>query len=343
MFLKEIANILLKAKRPIDVFGDLSLEEVKKKYKQMVKKCHPDLFKDEEKEMASETMALLNEYYEKALKEFESGIYDLTDEKEILEANEVLFEFDIRGNNYKFYKYLSSDDVCDIYEGTCDGELVLLKIAIDEKDNNLVENEYNVVKDLNHYSIVKPLRKLKINNKVGLIYEKNNALNVKEFKNIYGLIGGSHVCWILERLLSVIGYLHSNKIVHGNIKEENVFIDTDNHNVILMDYTLCISKANEKDSKYKIINDNFTPNYVNKNARVVPNVDIYAVGKIAIDLLGGDIDRVTLPISCDYRVRGFIRKLLDGKEQDAWKLWDELREIRTEVYGRERFKKLVKK
>lgn len=343
MSYKEIANILLNAKRPIDVFGDISLEEVKKKYKSMVKKCHPDLFSEEEREAASKITILLNEYYSKALKEFESGIYNITDEKELLETNEVLFDFDIKGDKYTFYKYFSCDDVCDIYEGICNEKIILLKIAMDENDNDLVVNEFQTVNDLEHYSIIKPLRKVKINNKVALIYEKPNALNIIDFKKAYGSINGSHVSWILERLLSAIGYLHSKKIVHGNIKEENVFIDADNHNVILTDYTLCINNANEQDSKYKIINDHFTPSYVNNHSKVVPNVDIYAVGKIAIDLLGGDIDRIALPVSCDIRLRSFIRKLLSENEQDAWKLWDELRSIRTEIYGNERFKKLIKR
>ena len=343
MSIKEIADLLINAKRPIDVFGDITLDELKKKYKSLIKICHPDLESEDYKEMATNTMSLLNEYYEKALKEIESGIYNVFDEKELLKNEEELFEFNLKNKNYKFYKYLMSDDVCDIYEGICDKDLVTLKIVMDESDNRLIDHEYSVLKELSHYSILKPITRVKINGKNGLIYNKPKALNIADFKREYGLVGGSHVCWILERLLSVIGYLHSNKIVHGNIKEENVLIDAENHNVLLIDYTLCIDKADEKDSKYKIINDNFTPSYVNKDARVVPNSDIYAVGKIAIDLLGGDIERVTLPISCDYRIRTFIRKLLLSSEQDAWKLWDELRGLRSEVYGNERFKKLIKR
>ena len=339
----EVARILLKAKRPIDVFGDISLDEVKKSYKTMIKKCHPDLYKDREKDEATRITTLLNEYYERALEEFENGIYNLTDEKELLETNEVLFDFDVRGKKYKFYKYVSSDDVCDIYEGTSDEKLVLLKIVIDKSDNDLLTNEFEIVKELDHYSIIKPVNKIKINDRVALIYEKPNAFNINDFKKEYGLVGGSHVCWILERMLSAVGYLHSKMIIHGNIKEENVLINPDNHNVIITDYTLCISKANEPNRKYKIINDNFSPSYVSKDAKVQPNVDIYAVGKIAVDLLGGDIERITLPISCDYRLRQFIRKLVNENEQDAWALWDELIKIRTEVYGTERFKKLVKR
>ena len=340
---EEIRDLLLSAARPIDVFGDISLDEVKKKYKSMVKKCHPDLFGEEEQDMATRIMILLNDFYKKAMKEFEDGTYNITDEKELLETNDVLFEFEIRGAKYKIYKNVASEDICDIYEGTCDEKVILLKVAINEEDNDLVENEFKVTRELEHNSILKPIKKLKINNRSAIIYEKPNALNIIDFKKAYGPISGSHVSWILERLLSVIGYLHSNKIVHGNIKEETVLIDAENHNVLLSDYSLCISDADKPDSKYKIINEHFTPSYVSKDAKVVPNADIYAVGKIAIDLLGGDIDNVALPLSCDYRLRSFIRKLTDGKEMDAWQLWDELRSIRTEIYGSQRFQRLLKR
>lgn len=342
MSIKEIANLVLNANRAIDVFGDGDENDVKRVYKSYVKICHPDLNRDNLK-MCEDVMSLLNKYYHEALEELKNGTYNIKDEKELLKLNTPLFEFNIKNKHYTFYKYLRSDDVCDIYEGLLNDELITLKIVMDESDNKLLESEYDLVNGLEHYSINKPICKVKINGRVGLIYNKPNAYNISDFKKYYGCISGSHVCWILERLLSVLGYLHSNKIVHGNIKEENVYIDADNHNVILDDFALSISNASDSNSKYKIINDHFTPGYVDSNSKVIPNADIYAVGKIAIDLLGGDIDRIALPLSCDERVRRFIRKLLDKNENDAWKLWNELIEIRNEVYGLERFKKLNKR
>ena len=343
MSFKEIADLILKARRPIDIFGDVSLDEMKKNYKAIVKKCHPDIVRSEDRDMADRITVILNNYYEKALEEFEKGIYNIDDEKELLKASEVLFEFKLKGKEYKFYKYFESEDIDDVYEGIMDDKLVMLKVPMDSNDNDLIAEEYSTLKDLEHLSLPTPITKVKINDKVGMIYEKPNGLSIKEIKEQYGNIPGTHVCWIMERLLSAVGYLHSNLIVHGNIKEENVLINPDNHNVILKDYSLCIRDANQPSSKYKIVNDGYTPAYVNGDARVMPNADIYAVGKIAINLLGGDIKRVALPMNCDPRVRTFIRKLLDPNSNDAWALWTELIQIRNEVYGTERFQKLERK
>ena len=343
MSFEEIADILLKAKRPIDVFGDVDIEEIKKTYKRIMKICHPDIVESKYKTMAEQITVLLNDFYKRAQEEFEKGIYNSTDEKEILEADEPVFEFTLKGKVYKFYKYYESEDVCDVYEGIVDGKLVLLKVASDEKDNDLVTSEYEVLSELEHASIPKVITKVKLNEKMGLIIEKPKGLTIDELKKQYGNIPPNHVCWMLERLLSAIGYLHSNKIVHGNIKPENIIIDLDTHNVVIKDYSLCVREANENGSKYKIVNEDYTPPSVDANARVKPNTDIYAVGKIAINLIGGDIKRVALPLSCDERVRVFIRKLLSSNQNDAWELWDELIQLRNDVYGTQRFQKLERK
>lgn len=343
MTLNEIVKILDNASRSIEVFGNGTKDDVKKQYKKYIKICHPDLYQNDQKDLASKAAILLNEYYEKAILEIEKGIYDIYDEKELLKSNAILFEFDIKGNNYKFYKYLCSEDVCDLYEGICGEDIIIMKIVMDEDDNNLLIEEYSLLGKLDHYSIPKIRTKLKINGKEAIIFNKGNYLTVEDIKKQYGNINGEHICWILERMLSAVGYLHSQRIVHGNIKEENILIDVENHNVLIKDYTLCIEDADKKESKYKIINDFYTPSYVNSSSKVIPNVDIYAVGMIAINLLGGDIERIALPLSLDVRVRTFIRKLLNGKENDAWVLWDELINIRNEVYGTKRFQVLKRK
>ncbi len=342
MSFKEAVDILTSAKRPFEVFGGYSEEEIKKSYHGYVKICHPDIVNNEYKDMAEKIMKILNDFYKRALLELKKGIYDLTDEKEVLKAEEPLFTFTIRNKEYKFYKYLYSEDIADIYEGLCEDDIVLIKICSDENDNDLIKNEYQTLLKLNHASIPKVITRLKVNDKEALIMYKPDGLSIEELLRDYGYLSGEHICWVLERLLSCIGYLHSLKIVHGNIKEDNILINPDTHNVILKDYSLCIINANEKDSTYKIINDSYTPTYVSKDSKVIPNTDIYAVGKIAIKLLGGDIDRVGLPINCDIRVRQFIRKLLDQNSNDAWQLWDELIKIRTEVYGSKRFQTLRK-
>ena len=343
MSIKEISNTLLNASKPEDVFTGKTKEEIKKEYRKLAKICHPDIAKPEEKDLAEKTTILLNEFYELANKKIEEGTYGITNIKELYKKKTPLFSFEHRGKTYDIYQAIKEEDVSTIYEGISNDELIRLKISNDEQDNNLLEEEFKLLGELNHLGLPTAISKLKINGRTTLIIKKEEGLDVSELKKEYGIIPEEHIAWILERLLSIIGFLHSNKIVHGNIKPENIIIDVENHNVKLMDYTLCIKNANEQTSKYRIINEDYTPKYVDANARVIPNVDIYAVGKLAIDLIGGDIKRDAMPINVSIELRTFIRKLLNKNSNDAWALWDELIELRNKLYGQTRFQKLERK
>jgi serine/threonine protein kinase len=157
-------------------------------------------------------------------------------------------------------------------------------------------------------------------------------------------VPAEHVMWMLERLLSVVGYLHSNCVVHGNIKPENIIINKETHNVSLVGFSFCIANANTVEAQYKIINDFYTAPEVKKTARVLPSSDVYSIGKIAITLLGGNVANDGMPNFVDARIRAFIRKMVSktqsDRPNDAWKLWSELIKLRTEVFGTQRFKKL---
>ena len=343
MSIKEIADILLKSTEPEEIFKGETKEDIKKEYRRLAKICHPDLAKEEEKELAAQTTVLLNEFYEIANKKIEEGIYNIKDQKEIYKRKTPLFNFEHKGKEYKIYQTIKEEDVSTIYEGLVDDEIIRLKILNEEEDNLLLDNEFKILSELKHLGLPTIVSKLKINGRNTIIMKKERGLSIQELKKEYGIIPEEHIFWILERLLSIVGFLHSNKIVHGNIKPDNIIIDVENHNVKLMDYTLSIINANESTSKYKVINDNYTPEYVNSNSKVIPNVDIYAIGKLAINLMGGDIKRDAMPINVSIELRRFIRKLLNKNSNDAWLLWDELIEIRNKLYGTTRFQKLERK
>ena len=341
MSLKEISELLINARRPIDVFGNKDEETIKKTYRKYARITHPDLHPDSDKELASRVTALLNEFYEKAEKELKEGIYYITDLKSIYKMKESMFEIDIKKSKYKFYEAIAEGDVSVAYYGLDDKDNeVILKYAIDESDNELIDKEYELLNKLDHISIPKVTKKVKIDGHSSLIMPKVDGITLDYLINNYGAIEDKHVAWILERMLSSIGYLHYNKIVHGNIKPENLIINPETHNVVLLDYSMCIMDANKSDAKYKIINDHYSPTYIESGERVIPHVDIYGVGKIAIELLGGDLRSNGMPISSNIRLRSFIRKMVNTKINDAWGLWDELIKIRNEEYGTDRFQKL---
>lgn len=220
-----------------------------------------------------------------------------------------------------------------------------MKIAIDPDDNSLLETEYKVLSTLRHLSLPYVEEKIKVNDSVAILMREVKGVTMPELMKEYRHgIPAEHVMWMLERLLSVVGYMHSNCVVHGNIKPENIIITKDIHNVSILGFSFCIEKANTPEATYKIVNDYYTAPEISKTTKVLPSSDVYSIGKIAIELLGGDIRRNAMPISVDIRVRTFIRNMVNSNPEtrpnDAWKLWSELIKIRTEVFGTQRFKKL---
>lgn len=346
MTIKELYEKALSVKRPIEFFGKVSNPvQLKKLYHNFAKQVHPDINHGANSYIAGEAFKAITKLYNTAIEEIELGIYETFDTVSIYKHSDPLFEISIKGTLYKFYENVFEGEVANIFKGTNDNDIVYLKIAIDSDDNSLLDTEYNVLSTLRHLSLPYVEEKIKVNDSVAILMREVKGVTMPELMKQYkNGIPAEHVMWMLERLLSVVGYLHSNCVVHGNIKPENIIITKDVHNVSLLGFSFCIEKANTSKASYKIVNDYYTAPEVSKTARVLPSSDVYSIGKIAIELLGGDIRRNAMPISIDSRIRTFIRNMvnsnLESRPNDAWKLWSELIKLRNEVFGTQRFKKL---
>ncbi|MDR0979368.1 MAG: protein kinase [Lachnospiraceae bacterium] len=216
---------------------------------------------------------------------------------------------------------------------------------MDTADNELIDKEFETLKKLTHHSLPIVETQLVVNgNSAFLMREIEGTPLLRLLEEYPNGVPAEHVMWMLERLFSAIGYLHYNKVVHGNIKGEHILINKQNHNVSLLGFSLCITDADKPTAKYNVINDIYTAPEVDKNARVLPNADIYSVGKLAVLLLGGDVHSNGMPLSIDARIRSFIRTLVNPnpleRPNDAWVLWDEVIKLRNDVFGTERFKTL---
>lgn len=346
MTIKEIYEKLLRAKRPADFFGSIKTEEeLKSIYKKYAKKVHPDMAKAKEKYIADEAFQALNKLYKEGKKELEQGMYGIVDPIQIYKHKTPLFEITIKGELYQFYENVFEGEVAYIFKGISADDIVYLKVPIDSEDNELIETEYKVLSDVRHQSLPYVEHKIMINDCNSILMREVKGITMLELLEQYPQgVPAEHVMWMLERLFSVVGYLHSNCVIHGNIKPENIIINKENHNVSLVGFSFCIPKANTEEAEYKIVNDDYTAPEVSKTAKVLPSSDVYSIGKIAIKLLGGDVRSGGMPIKVDARVRSFIRNMVNpastDRPNDAWKLWSELIELRNEVFGTQRFKKL---
>lgn len=342
---EDIYEKLLRANRPFDFFGDVEdSDELSKLYKQFSKVVHPDVAVNGDKYIASQAFIKLTEHYNNGLKELGEGIYGVFDIFTIYRNKAPLFVLNVRGKEYKIFEQYAEGDISTIFRGLLDNEIICLKLVDDASDNKLLDAEFNTLHTLRHNSLPFVYDKIKVNGRTGILMKFIEGYTYQDIRNLHpnGLIV-DHAMWILERMLSVVGFLHSNMIVHGNITPEHILVNKVNHNTILLGCSWLLDKKANPKIAYRVQNDIFTAPEVNKKEPVHPVSDIYSIGKVIIALLGGNVLNNGMPISIDSRIRTFIRTLVsekDNRPDDAWKLWDDVIKLRDEVFGKERFKPL---
>ncbi|MDR0979397.1 MAG: hypothetical protein LBL91_05715, partial [Lachnospiraceae bacterium] len=154
MTVKEIYQKLVKARRPIDFFGEVTnLDELKKSYHRLAKIVHPDIAKEDQRYLAGQAMTILNGLYNAAQEEYESGIYALTEAVDLYKNATPLFELDLDGTTYKFYEHAFQGEVANLYKGSDGENIFFLKVAIDTADNELIDKEFETLKKLTHHSL----------------------------------------------------------------------------------------------------------------------------------------------------------------------------------------------
>ncbi|MBR6252971.1 MAG: protein kinase family protein [Clostridia bacterium] len=347
MKIVEVYEKLIASRRPIDFFGTVSdADALNRLYKKFSFIVHPDLAPAWEKYYAEESMVILNRLYDEGVQELADGTYELPSSSDKFKKRNSFFEVEFNGKNYSFYELISSGDIANVFKGTCDGHTVVIKIPREASDSILIDNEFDILTKLRHQSLPYVESKISIDGARRAIISREvegitPALLLKQYPNG---VPAEHVMWMVERLLSVVGFLHNNCVVHGNITPDNILINKKNHNVTLFGFSFAIKKANESGATYKFFNDDYSAPEVLKKVSVEPSTDIYSIGKIAIKLMGGNVSNGGMSMDIDPRVRDFIRGMIKEnpmtRSNDAWMLYHKLQGLRNEVYGTERFKEL---
>lgn len=333
---------IVKSRCPEDVFGQCkTANELKKIYRSLVKLMHPDFQKDKKtKYMATEATKVLNDYYSQAQDMISNNTYGKRNVSP--SQGDVEMTFEVNGYEYHIFANAVEGDFCKIYFGerikTPELEKICLKIPIDKQDNHLMAKESKILTSINHKSLPVLLDSFLLDGK-----RTNVIREIEDSYDLYSLrkhfpngLPQEHTVWVLDRLLSVLGFLHTNFVIHGSIEPGNIMVAPYNHNGLLIDFLLSIPDANQDTAQYVGLNDYSAPE-ITANKRPDPASDMFSLGKSMVYLLGGDIDNLEFPPSVDSRIVGFIQKLLKRdpteRARDAWEAWHQLKDLRKEVFG----------
>lgn len=158
-------------------------------------------------------------------------------------------------------------------------------------------------------------------------------------------IDPEHVCWMAQRLLNALHYLHYYGVIHYDVKPQNIIINAKEHNAILVDYGL--SSIRPKSTTTGL---GYTPAFAAPeqmaNLPPIPETDVFGLGVSLIYALGGDYLAKTFPSHVPRKLKEFISKMVLHeplkRPNDLSILVKELSDLRLELFGHRSSEKVLK-
>jgi len=151
--------------------------------------------------------------------------------------------------------------------------------------------------------------------------------------------------WILRRCLSLLGYAHSQGVLHGNLTPDHILVRPKDHNVWLLDWTCALCNPEVSGQHFRVVHPIYGPPEARGNKPALPSSDLFSLAlSIAFGLGGDPGDTRPVPTVPDSLARLLAFMLKESplqRPQDAWGLYHEVEKIRDRMFGPHRFVEFV--
>jgi len=299
---------------------------IKAAYRALMKKYHPD-----HRDGSTGTAEGLNEAYETLSHPTNRVRYDEGRKKLLgrrigsFVITDVIAEGGF-GVTYKGKHHLTGKPVCVKQSHETSPEL-----------NAILVHETNAIWDLRHHGlpVMRDLLEME-DESLLLVMSFVEGMNLAQLTEKVGRLEPKHVSWITERCLNVLMFLHRFKVVHGDIKPQNVMLQPVDHTVTLVDFGLAMVNPS-RHSKPLGYTEIFAPPEQLAGRPLLPESDLYSLGVVMLFLLsGGDLEKVisrSVPNDLPRPFRHFISELLriDPLERPDWRTaFDQFQRVRED-------------
>ncbi len=153
----------------------------------------------------------------------------------------------------------------------------------------LLENEYNILKDLSHENLLKPIKSNKNGNRFYIYYEYFDGFSLKHFFNDLNKNKLEKFLSIVLKILDTLNYLHKNSIVHNSLNLDSILVSKDLNDLKIVNFENSFH-LNKIKKKIELNNSYYTaPEQTSRiNQNLNEKVDIYSLGIIFYELLSGN-------------------------------------------------------
>lgn len=240
---------------------------------------------------------------------------------------------------------LAKGDIADLYRAESDKhEPAVFKISRSPKDNDLMDTEAAALKALHRHGppndnflryIPQLYDSLKASDRRANIVSA--ALGYHSLSDIFSqYIEGldfRHVVWMMNRLLSALGYAHKHGLVHGAVTPDHLLYHGVTHGLVLVDWCYSVEIGNPIKAIVKN-RKSFYPVEVLKKLPSSPATDIYMAARsmmFAADQIPGEFLGI---------LEWCTAESPKTRPQDAWELQDLWVKVAEKVYGKPKYVRL---
>jgi hypothetical protein len=359
--LEMTANRLMQASTPEEVFGEIKAQYdemlflLQKNYRAIAKVVHPDRYHTlQEQILAQRTFILLTDWLDKAKEKVKSGEYgkNVDPPKTILRT---------RKREYSIYGSYVQDRMFNLYpcSFTEAGRVhqAVLKIVRDWHDNGLVEKEARALQTLSRGKDAEQLSAYLPNLIDTFVYEgagvDRQAVILERYDGWYSLedvhtayprgIDPKDMAWMWRRLLVVLEFSHTNRILHGAVLPRNIWIHPQKHGLMLVNWNLAVFDpltTGERIQAPAPEDAGWYPQEVWIGQIPSFGTDIHMSAKCMLWLLGGDPQKKVFPESVPAPLKAFLKGCIlpDRRApQNAWNLKEEFDELLGRLWGERKF------
>ena len=197
--------------------------------------------------------------------------------------------------------------------------------------------EASLLWDVNHWALPTVKDVMVHNNSLVMAMSYVEGDELLKFVTKTGPVELETACWIAQRVLSGLYYLHFRGIVHRDVKPPNIIVNFDTHIATLVDFGLSHLKPDGSPDPSGYTPGFAAPEQIAGKAPI-PESDIYSLGMTLLYILGGDLNTPSLPPNLPKPMADFINDMLRqdpmARPRDAKQLNARLTSLREELFGR---------